>query len=331
MAAIRAAQWGLKPVVIEKDPFLGGTCLHVGCIPTKVLLYHAELYENFRRASEFGIQVSDVKIDWPVMLARKEKIVRKHAKGIEFLFRKNKVESVQGWGRWAGPGRVAVERDGQTTEVEAANIMLATGSEARTIPGVEFDGQVIVGNRQILELPRIPKTLVVVGAGAVGLEFASMFNSFGSEVFLLEMLPRIAPLEDEEVSAELEKIFRRRRIKIFTGAKVDSIERHSAEAAVTFPRRRGRAAHDHRRARAAGSGTRAQERGAGLGENARPDGTRIHLRESPNGNGRARFVRHRRHRRGDAAACARRLDGRNRRSGTHGRERSAASRTHAHS
>ena len=239
VTAIRASQWGLKTLVIEKDGFLGGTCLHVGCIPTKVLLYHAELYEAFQHASEFGIEVSDVKVNWPAMLARKERIVNKYAKGIEFLFRKNKVESLKGWGRWAAPHHVQVENAGNITDVEAKHIMFATGSEARSIPGVAFDGQVIVGNRDILKLPQIPGRLVVVGAGAVGVEFASIFRSFGAEVTILEMLPRVAPLEDEEISAELEKAFRKRGIRIFTTATVESVKRDGAGAAVVFKDKSG--------------------------------------------------------------------------------------------
>src|SRR5208282_2808299 len=134
VAAIRAGQLGLKTVVVEKDAPLGGTCLLIGCIPTKVLLHHADLYEHFKRASEFGFEVKDVTVNWPAILARKDKIILKHSKGIEFLFKKNKVERVQGFGRLAGPGRVSVEKDGKTTEIEAANILLATGSDARTLP-----------------------------------------------------------------------------------------------------------------------------------------------------------------------------------------------------
>jgi dihydrolipoamide dehydrogenase len=234
VTAIRAAQWGLRTLVIEKDAFLGGTCLHVGCIPTKVLLYHAELYDTMKHAGEFGIEVSDVKVNWPAMLARKERIVNKHAKGIEFLFRKNKVEVLQGWGRWAAPHHVHVENAGKITDVEAAHVLFATGSEARSLPGVEFDGKVVVGNRDILKLPQVPKTLVVVGAGAVGVEFASIFRSFGSEVTILEMLPRVAPLEDEDISAELDKAFRKRGIRIFTEAKVESVKKDAAGATVAF-------------------------------------------------------------------------------------------------
>jgi dihydrolipoamide dehydrogenase len=240
VTAIRASQWGLKTLVIEKDGFLGGTCLHVGCIPTKVLLHHAEIYDTFKQANEFGIEVSDVKINWPAMLARKERIVNKHAKGIEFLFRKNKVETMQGWGRWAAPHQVHVENAGKISDVEATHILFATGSEARSIPGVEFDGKVIVGNRDILKLPQVPKHLIVVGAGAVGVEFASIFRSFGSEVSILEMLPRVVPLEDEEISAELEKAFRKRGIRVFAEAKVETVKRDDGGGAtVAFRDRAG--------------------------------------------------------------------------------------------
>src|SRR5437879_7353569 len=145
VAAIRAGELGLKTVVVEKDPFLGGTCLHVGCMPGKVLLHHAEIYDHFKNAAEYGFEVGELKINWANVLARKDKIVKKHAKGIEMLFKKNKVEFVQGWGRYAGPGRVSVERDGKKSEIEAANIILATGSEARSLPGVERSEERRVG------------------------------------------------------------------------------------------------------------------------------------------------------------------------------------------
>ena len=234
VAAIRGAQWGLKTVVIEKDAFLGGTCLHVGCIPTKVLLHHAEIYDLFRNAKEFGIEVKDCKLNWSAIQARREKIVKKHAKGIEFLFRKNKVETVQGWGRITGPGKVGVEKDGRVTEIETTNTLLATGSDARSLPGVEIDGKTILANKEILNLPEIPKSLIVVGAGAVGVEFASIYNSFGTEVTILEMLPRAVPLEDEEISAELEKAFRKKGIKIHTEAKVESVKKDSKGVSVAY-------------------------------------------------------------------------------------------------
>jgi len=239
VAAIRASQWGLKTAVVEKDPLLGGTCLHVGCIPTKVFLHHADIYDNFKRAAEFGFEVKDVKVNWPAMLTRKDKIVKKHAGGIAALFKKNKVDSITGWGRVAGPGRVSVEKDGKTTELETTYTMLATGSEARSLPGVEIDGTAILTNREILALQSIPKSLVVVGCGAVGVEFASVFHTFGSEVTLLEALPRVVPLEDEEVSAELEKSFRKKGIKIELEAKVSSVTKDANGATVSYTDKSG--------------------------------------------------------------------------------------------
>jgi dihydrolipoamide dehydrogenase len=241
VAAIRAGELGLKTVVVEKDPFLGGTCLHVGCIPTKVLLHHADVYDNLKNAAEFGFEVSGLKINWANVLARKDKIVKKHAKGIEFLFKKNKVEWVQGWGRYAGPGRVSVEKDGQKTELEAANVLLVSGSEARALPGVEPDGKTILTNREILQLPEIPKSMIVVGAGAVGVEFASIFQSFGTQVTILEMLPRAVPVEDEEISAELEKAFRKKGIQIFTESKVESVKKDAQGVTVTLKDKEGKA------------------------------------------------------------------------------------------
>jgi len=238
--AIRASQWGLKTLVIEKDGFLGGTCLHVGCIPTKVLLHHAEIFDTFKNAKEFGIDVKEFSLNWPAVLARKEKIVNKHAKGIEFLFRKNKVEGMKGWGRWAGPGRVSVESDGKITEVEATHILFATGSAARSLPGIDIDGKTVLSNIEILQLPAVPKTLVIVGAGAVGVEFASVFNSFGTQVTILEMLPRVTPIEDEEISAELEKALRKKGIQIFTEAKVESVTKDANGATVSFKDKTGK-------------------------------------------------------------------------------------------
>jgi dihydrolipoamide dehydrogenase len=239
VAAIRASQWGLKTAVVEKDPFLGGTCLHVGCIPTKVFLHHADIYDYFQRAEEFGFEVKDVKVNWPAMLARKDKIVKKHAGGIGMLFKKHKVDSITGWGRIAGPGRVSIEKDGTTTEIETTYTMVATGSEARSLPGVEIDGTILT-NRHILQLQAIPKSLVVVGAGAVGVEFASIFNTFGTEVTILEALPRIVPLEDEDISPELEKAFKKKGMRIETEAKVDSVKKDAKGATVTFKDKTGK-------------------------------------------------------------------------------------------
>ncbi len=239
VAAIRAAQWGLKVAVVEKDPFLGGTCLHVGCIPTKVFLHHADIYDHFKRAEEFGFEVKDVKINWPSILGRKDKIVKKHAGGIGALFKKNKIETIVGWGRIAGPGKVSVEKDGKTTELETTNILLATGSEARSLPGVTIDSDTILTNREILGLKTIPKSMIVVGCGAVGVEFASIFRTFGSEVTLLEAVTRVVPLEDEEISAELHKALVKKGMKIELEAKVESVTKNAGGATVVYKDKSG--------------------------------------------------------------------------------------------
>ncbi len=241
VAAIRAGELGLKTVVVEKDPFLGGTCLHVGCIPTKVLLHHAEIYDHFKEAAEYGIEVSGLKLNWAGTLGRKDKIVKKHAKGIEFLFKKNKVEWVQGWGRYEGPGKISVEKDGKKTTIEASNILMVSGSEARALPGIEPDHKTILTNRSILELPEIPKSLIVVGAGAVGVEFASIYNSFGTQVTILEALPRAVPVEDEEISLELEKAYKKKNIPIQTGCKVESVKKDAKGVTVSFTDKDGKA------------------------------------------------------------------------------------------
>jgi dihydrolipoyl dehydrogenase len=241
VAAIRAGELGLKTVVVEKDPFLGGTCLHVGCIPTKVLLHHADIYDHIKNGAELGFEISGLKLNWANVMARKDKIVKKHAKGIEFLFKKNKVEWVQGWGRYEGPGKVSVEKDGKKTQIEASNVLMVSGSEARALPGMEPDHKTILTNRSILELPQIPKTLIIVGAGAVGVEFASIYNSFGSKVTILEALPRVVPVEDEEISIELEKTFKKKNIDIFTKSMVDSVKKDSKGVTVSFKDKDGKA------------------------------------------------------------------------------------------
>ena len=206
-----------------------------------MLLHHADVYDHFKNGAELGFEVSGLKINWANILARKDKIVKKHAKGIEFLFKKNKVEWVQGWGRYEGPGRVSVDNNGKKSEIEAANVLLVSGSEARSLPGIEPDHKTILTNRSILELPEIPKTLIIVGAGAVGVEFASIYNTFGTQVTILEALPRVVPVEDEEVSVELEKDFKKRGIQIFTSSKVDSVKKDAKGVTVSFKDKDGKA------------------------------------------------------------------------------------------
>ena len=238
-AAIRAGQYGLKTALIEKDPYLGGTCLHVGCIPTKALLFNAEIWDHLKDAKEFGIEgVGTRKLNWNAVQERKTKIVDKHAKGLQFLMRKNKVETIKGYGKLTGPARNGVHtvdlKDGaKSSQIQARNVILATGSEARMLPGLE-PGDRVLTNIEILELGNVPKSLVIVGAGAVGVEFASIFRSFDCEVTILEMLPRLVPLEDEEVSKELARVYRKRGINFHGSAKVEKVEQGKSGITVTF-------------------------------------------------------------------------------------------------
>ncbi|MGI9102510.1 MAG: dihydrolipoyl dehydrogenase [Terriglobales bacterium] len=238
-AAIRAGQYGLKVALIEKDDKLGGTCLHVGCIPTKALLFNAELWDHLKEAQEFGIEgLGTPKLNWSAVQQRKNKIVTKHAKGLEFLMKKNKVETISGYGRLTGPAKngvfdIEVSKGSDKSTIKAKNVLLATGSSARMLPGLE-PGPQILTNIEILSLSAIPKSLIIVGSGAVGVEFASIYHSFGAECTVLEMLPRIVPLEDEEISKELDRAFRKRNIKTVVSASVKKVEKNKDGVAVTF-------------------------------------------------------------------------------------------------
>jgi dihydrolipoamide dehydrogenase len=238
-AAIRAGQYGLKTALIEKDPYLGGTCLHVGCIPTKALLFNAEIWDHLKDAKEYGIEgVASRKLNWAAVQERKTKVVDKHAKGLQFLMRKNKVETVKGFGKLTGPAQngmhsIEIKDGGKITQLKTKNVILAMGSEARMIPGLTPDDRVLT-NIEILNLGTIPKSLIIVGSGAVGVEFASIFKSFDTDVTILEMLPRMVPLEDEEVSKELARVYRKKGVNFHGGAKVERVEKTKSGIAVTF-------------------------------------------------------------------------------------------------
>jgi dihydrolipoamide dehydrogenase len=224
-AAVRAGQYGLKTAIIEKDPKLGGCCLHVGCIPTKAFLHAADVWERFQHPEEDGMHCDNARLDFPLVLQRKNGIVAKHAKGVEFLMKKNKIEWIKGYARLAGPGKVEVTAaDGSKKTLETRAIVLATGSEARMLPGLKPDAKRIVTNIEILDFAQVPKTLAVLGAGAVGVEFASCFSRFGSKVSIFEMLPRLVPVEDEEVSKELARVFKKSGIRVETGARVSDVQ-----------------------------------------------------------------------------------------------------------
>lgn len=224
-AAIRAGQYGLKTALIEKDPKLGGTCLHVGCVPTKALLQTAEVWDYLTHPEDQGLFCDNQRLEMPRVLDRKTRIVNKHAAGIAMLMRKNKVDVISGYGVLQGGGKVEVRSaGGSRTEIAARNIILATGSEARMLPGLAPDDTILT-NVEILNLTTVPKTLAIIGAGAVGVEFASIFHRFGSKCTVLEMLPRLVPVEDEEVSKELERCFKKQGIRTETGARVEQVER----------------------------------------------------------------------------------------------------------
>jgi dihydrolipoamide dehydrogenase len=233
-AAIRAAQFGLKVALIDARPKLGGTCLHVGCIPTKALLFNAELWDHLKNAAEYGIAgIGAPQLDWAAVLTRKDAIIARHVKGLEFLMKKHKIAVVAGRGKLTGPAKdgmhtVAIAEGGAASEVKARNVILATGSEAKLLPGLKADDRTLT-NIEILSLPAPPKSLIVIGAGAVGVEFGSLFRSFGAEVTILEFLPRIVPVEDEEVSKELTRLFKKRGIDVNTGARVEKVERAKLE------------------------------------------------------------------------------------------------------
>jgi dihydrolipoamide dehydrogenase len=223
VAAIRAGQLGLTTAIIEKDKNLGGTCLLRGCIPTKSLLHTADLLDEFKSAKEHGIVAGPVSLDFVQAQKRKGKVVLKLSKGVEFLMRKNKVQVFKGSAHIEGPGRISVTAaDGSTQVVQTKNIIIATGSVPRSFATLPIDGEQIITSDEILELKEIPKSLIVLGAGAVGVEFASMFARFGTDVTILELLPRLLPIEDEEISAELAKSFKKQGIKAFTSANFKS-------------------------------------------------------------------------------------------------------------
>jgi dihydrolipoamide dehydrogenase len=236
VAAIKGSQLGLKVALIEKYSKFGGTCLHWGCIPTKALLLNADLYEHALNGREFGILYKDLSLDFRLVKARKDKIVKKLATGTDFLMKKNRITTFRGKGTLIAPGTIQIEGE-SISEIRAKNVILATGSEAKMLPGLELDGQYILTNKEILDLEAVPKSLLVVGAGAVGIEFASIFSRFGTEVTVVEMLPRILPLEDAEISEELKKIIGKKRLRIYTEAQLQEIRvvGGTVQSTITLP------------------------------------------------------------------------------------------------
>jgi dihydrolipoamide dehydrogenase len=239
--AIRAAQYGLKVALVDANDRLGGTCLLWGCIPTKALLFSAELWDQIHHADRYGIEgVGDAaKLNWKAVLARKDDVITRHTKGLDFLMKKNKITTFKGFGALTGSAKDGVHTvevkgaDGKSQAVKAKKVVLATGSNARMLPGYTAD-ETILTNYEILKIDAVPKSLVVIGSGAVGIEFASIFKSFGAEVTILEMLPRIVPVEDEEISKELTRLMKKRGFDINLSIKDTKIEKNKDGALVTW-------------------------------------------------------------------------------------------------
>jgi dihydrolipoamide dehydrogenase len=231
VAAIRAAQLGLKTALVEKDR-VGGLCLNWGCIPSKALLYCAEVAALFRRAAEFGIGYDNLTLDYAVAQERSRAVVEKMVGGVETLLQQNKVEVVKGAARLTGARSLAVEAEGRA--IEAANIIIATGGVSRSLPNLPIDGDRVITSREALELKEAPRSIVIVGAGPVGVEFAYLFRSYGSEVTLLELLPRVLPSEDADSSRLLERALKEQGIAVLTGARVEAVAADEGAARVAY-------------------------------------------------------------------------------------------------
>jgi len=230
VAAIRAGQLGLKTAIIEKEN-LGGVCLNWGCIPSKALLKNAEILSYINRADEFGLKLDNFHADFSVAIERSRKVADRNAKGVAFLLNKNKVDHIVGTGKIVGAGRVEVAPDGKV--IEAKSIIISTGARPRSIPPLPIDGEKVITSRESIVLSDLPKSIVIVGGGAIGVEFAYIYRMYGVEVTVVEMLPRLVPNEDEDISAQLERAFRRHKIEVLTGAGVTGADTSGSGVVVT--------------------------------------------------------------------------------------------------
>ncbi len=244
VAAIRGSQMGLKVALVEKEDGgrLGGTCGLRGCIPTKALLNAAHLYQKAGHFEDFGLSVTDLSYDWTKVQKYKSDVVSKNSAGVGYLMKKNKVTVFNGFGKIAGKGKVEVALDGGKKEtIDTKNIIIATGSVVRPIPGFETDGKQVVNSDHILELENVPKSMVVIGSGAVGVEFASVYARFGCDTTVVELLDRIVPIEDADVSKELERSFKKQGIKCLTGVKLDTMKKLKNSVKVSGKDSKGKA------------------------------------------------------------------------------------------
>lgn len=239
VAAIRAAQLGLKTAVVEKAE-LGGVCLNWGCIPTKALLKSAQVYNYMQHAADYGILVEGAKPDFAAIIKRSREVADGMSKGIQFLFKKNKIDHIQGLGKIL-PGRKAevTDESGKKTVYEAKHIIIATGARSKELPNLKQDGKKVIGYREAMSLSKQPKTMVIVGSGAIGAEFAFFYNSIGTEVTLVEFMPTLVPIEDEEVAKQLERSFKKAKIKVMTSSTVESVDTKGKTCKVKITTKKG--------------------------------------------------------------------------------------------
>src|SRR5271156_1420634 len=233
VCAIRCAQLGLKTAVVERER-LGGICLNWGCIPTKALLRSSEIWHLMHRLGEFGFSADNFKFDIAKIVARSRAVSKQLSDGVSFLMKKHKITVIPGEAKLAGKGKLTVTKDGKTTEVAAKNIVLATGARARTLPGLEPDGLLVWTYREAMVPPMFPKSLLVVGSGAIGIEFASFYRTLGSDVTVVEILDRVLPAEDEEISAFAAKAFVKQGMKIRTATTVEKLEKGADNVTATL-------------------------------------------------------------------------------------------------
>lgn len=239
VAAIRASQLGKKVGVVERAE-LGGICLNWGCIPTKSLLKSAQVFEYLKHSEEYGITVEgSVKADFSKVVERSRGVAAGMSKGIQYLFKKNKIEVIQGYGKLAGNGKVKIDNEGDLSEVEADHIILATGARSRELPSLKQDGKYIIGYREALSLDKLPESMVVVGSGAIGTELAYFYNTMGTQVTLVEFMPNIVPLEDEEVSKQLGRSMKKAGVKVMVESSVESVDTSSGKCKVLIKTKKG--------------------------------------------------------------------------------------------
>ena len=238
-AAIRASQLGFKVAIIEKES-LGGICLNWGCIPTKALLKSAQVYEYMKHSSDYGINATGIAHDFGAVIKRSRGVAEKMSKGVQFLMKKNKIDVIMGYGRVKGKGQIEVTAaDGNKQLVEAKYVVIATGGRSRELPNLKQDGVKVIGYREAMVLPQQPKSMIIVGSGAIGVEFAYVYNSMGTKVTIVEFMPRIVPVEDEDISKELEKQYKKQGVEIFTNASVEQLDTTGAGVKATVKKQDG--------------------------------------------------------------------------------------------